>query len=430
MRDGFRLAVAVLVSAGYWLLPVSSPAQALPAALPSTITFSSKAAQARSPSQWHVLGRSVEDRVIEYRQFGEGDRQVLLVGPFEGDETAALELIEQLAEHLERFPRRATGVRVTLVRDPNPDGRLRRTAANARGVRLDRNFPTRGWRKVPSGVTWLSGREPESEPETRVLVDLVDDVRPDRVIVLGATRRNGELTYVGPAEELARDFAKSSGLRPVAANTTAEQGSLAVYTGADRNLPTLVVRVPAGTRRDVLWTTYKRALLAAIGGDDSDSEVAQGLSPAPQPLAVLATAKRPPSESATSKSAGKKPANPPRVLAAEELEFGGELVPVAPVRREFGPAMAQQHVPPPPVKPSAPYPAASVRAKVNGGFPPATLVRPSANAVNPLPTTTPPKAPTSSGTKGVERLPAVETTQPVPPRSMPQPIPLYPETGY
>ncbi|HVX13362.1 MAG TPA: M14 family zinc carboxypeptidase [Pirellulales bacterium] len=408
-------------------------------------------------SRWDVLGRTIEDRVIEYRQFGEGRRQVLVVGPLDGDEVAGLELVEQLAEHLDRFPRRTNGARVTLVRDPNPDGRLRRLGGNARGVRLDRNFPTRNWRKIPMGSIWLSGREPESEPETRVVIDLLGDVRPDQVIVLGATRRNAELTYTGPAEGLAREFAKLSGLRPMAANTIAEQGSLAVYIGTDRDVPTLQVRVPAGMRRDVLWSTYKRALLAVLGGESAEGDdprddrpavgepssstgspgVAQAIpqrdlgdkvvSPErAQPFTVLATAKGGASGRTGDATGGQQPAGTPSVLSADDLEFGGELVPVTPVPREHGLAPTKPQVRPPANKRTFAAPRATVRAQPNGNFPPATLVRPNANSVVPsAPTQSP-----SGSQKTVERLPAVDTAPAALPRRMPQPIPLYPETGY
>ncbi|MGH7137170.1 MAG: M14 family zinc carboxypeptidase [Pirellulales bacterium] len=432
-----RLPLCAVITACW--LPLRADAQLLPTAAP------------HSESKWNVLGRSLEDRVIEYRQFGEGDRRVLVVGPLEGDETAALELVESLAEHLERFPRRTSGVRVTLVRDPNPDGRLRRTAANARGVWLDRNFSTRGWRKIPSGSLWLSGREPESEPETRALIDLLGDVEPERVIILSAVRRQAELTYFGPAEELAREFAKLTGLRPVAANLTAEQGSLAVYMGADRNVPTLVLHVPAGIRRDMAWTTYKRGLLAAIGGDTADLEsMARGtdtdfagnglrgiapvvgnefVPPVAPPQTMLATSKRPPAD-----APGRTPtAKLAPVPSAEELESAGELVPVKPVRREFGPATPSADLPRT-AQPTAQRPVANRRATIRsnskGAYPPATLVRP--GRLNPLPPSTAPSTGlTAPKTLNVERFPPVDHASPPPARqSMPQPIPLYPETGF
>lgn len=431
-----RLPICAMIIACW--LPLRAGAQAPPTSAPHT------------ESQWTVLGRSLEDRVIEYRQFGEGERQVLVVGPLEGDETAALDLVESLAEHLERFPRRTSGVRVTLVRDPNPDGRLRRAAANARGVRLDRNFPTRGWRKIPSGSLWLSGREPESEPETRALIDVLGDVEPDRVIILSAARQAG-LTYSGPADELAREFAKLTGLRPVAANLTAEQGSLAVYTGADRNVPTLVLHVAARMRRDVAWTTFKRGLLAAIGGDLAEVEsMANGRDPtslgnalrgiAPvagnkfvPPVApsqtMLATSKRLPADvpqrSPTAKLAP--------VRSADEPESAGELVPVKPARREFGPATPAADLPRT-AQPTAQRPIANRRATIRsnskGAFPPATLVRP--GRLNPLPPSTlPSNVLTAPKTLNVERFPPVDhASPPPPPRPMQQPIPLYPETGF
>lgn len=396
----------------------------------------------QNESAWNILGRSLEDRVIEYRQFGEGRRQVLVVGPLEGDETAGLDLVESLAEHLERFPRRTSGARVTLVRDPNPDGRLRRTAGNARGVLLNRNFPTQGWRKLPAGNLWISGREPESEPEVRALLDLVEDVRPDCVILLAATRRLPTVAYTGPAAALVREFAKSSGLRPGAINVAAEQGSFAVFTGADRKLPTLVVYVPAGMRRDVLWTNYKRGLLAAIGGDEDNRDLVTP-SPVTQPEAGQEVARQTSSQSRQSQTLlanskrqpdGTRPkstANQPLILAADELESAGELVPVVPVRRQFGAASAL-----PPSKPaigarSAPSPRPNLRANAPGAFPPAVLARPSTNRLQPVPLSTlRPKALSAPMIPRVQRLPPVDrAAPPVSPPMTPQPIPLYPETG-
>jgi hypothetical protein len=450
---GFLLVAAALTGIG-------GPSNPAPGA-PST-PQSAQSRQTDKQAHWNVLGRSVEDRVIEYRQFGQGDEQVLVVGPLEGDTTAAIALVELLADHLEQFPRRTSGQRVTLVRDPNPDGRLRRSPYNARGVRLNQNFPTRGWHKVPSGVNWLSGREPESEPETRVLVDLIDDVRPDRVIVLGGTLRQAELTYFGPAEELARNFAKAGSLRPAAAQVGSQQGSLAVYAGDDRKTPTLVLRVPAGMRPDQAWVTYKRALLAAIGGEADDATVkgpaddAASPEPPAQTNAVLATVK------GTSKEDRPRlhRTAAPRVLTADELQSGGELVPVvrppaagsavanetkrdaaslSPVAVQpplavqrvspFGPANPRSRGGPDVTKPSVPYPTSSALPKEQSVFPPAALYRPTPTTGNTLAPTSGTNATTSSQPKSIDRLPRVDASS-APPKALPQPIPFYPETGY
>jgi protein MpaA len=83
-----------------------------------------------------------------------------------------------------------------VVLAANPDGLIRGTRANARGVDLNRNFPTRDWRadpvthrstnEDPSDILLSPGSEPASEPETRALVALVARLRPQTVVALHA----------------------------------------------------------------------------------------------------------------------------------------------------------------------------------------------------------------------------------------------------
>jgi hypothetical protein len=71
--------------------------------------LAARGTQAEKESHWNVVGRSVEDRVIEYRQFGQGERQVLVVGPLDGDTTAALALVELLGDHHAQLAQGALG---------------------------------------------------------------------------------------------------------------------------------------------------------------------------------------------------------------------------------------------------------------------------------------------------------------------------------
>ncbi|HEX5444486.1 MAG TPA: M14 family zinc carboxypeptidase [Pirellulales bacterium] len=387
---------------------------------------------------WQVLTRSVEQRVIEYRQFGRGEAHILVVGPLEGDESAGVELLERLVDHLERFPRRLQGATVTVVRDPNPDGRLRGSRTNARGVRLDMNFPTRQWRKVPIADHWLSGRTPESEPETRALIELLDDLKPDRLVLLEATRHEAELRYSQSAEPMARRLARESQLAAIAWDSAESPASLATYAGNHRGLPTLVLRIRAAAGAEYNWVQHKRALLSAVDGDAAE--------PAAAPAHRLASLTRASGEAnpptATEQSSSE--VSPPRgvVLAAKELELGGVLAPVVvPSRRPPLPARRLSTAPPRQAtgKPSASKPQrwmVPYRGPASGGLSnqrmPGVPGKPvpygAANRFSPPSAARTTQRPTPA-TPRVERLPPVAPNSPAQ-RPLPQPIPLYPETGY
>jgi protein MpaA len=124
-----------------------------------------------------TLGDSVGGRPIRLQAFGYprrfgGGRPTLVFGCIHGTECAAKDV-------------RPVGCplhRVLVVPNLNPDGFALGTRLNARGVDLNRNFPSE-W--TPIGVRGnlqYSGPHPFSEPESRLAARLIRMVRPKTTI--------------------------------------------------------------------------------------------------------------------------------------------------------------------------------------------------------------------------------------------------------
>ncbi|HEX4148349.1 MAG TPA: M14 family zinc carboxypeptidase [Pirellulales bacterium] len=213
---------------------------------------------------WQPLGRSAQGRAIEYVQFGSGEHQVLVIGALRGNEPEGVAQAQSLASHLARFPRRLEDVTITIVRDPNPDGRARRIAGNARGVELNQNFLAA--RQSPAnpavpGVAVQAG----SEPETIALVELLHDVKPERVILFGTSNSRGTVTFTGPAEPLAAQVALEGGSHLSPLDTSAAPGALLTLTGINMGIPSLEIATMPRATADAVWSQQKRAIMTAVG---------------------------------------------------------------------------------------------------------------------------------------------------------------------
>lgn len=106
----------------------------------------------------------------------------------EGDTTLVLSrALRQLAQ---------PSPQCAVVLAANPDGLIRGTRGNARGVELNRNFPSASWKPEPvchratfddpRDIALSPGSHPLSEPETEALVALIERLGPHTVIALHA----------------------------------------------------------------------------------------------------------------------------------------------------------------------------------------------------------------------------------------------------
>jgi len=117
-----------------------------------------------------VAGRSVEDRPIHCRVYGDGPDVLMVIATIHGSEAAGTPLVAAFGEWLTAHPAELAGRRVVIVPVANPDGMAATERFNSRGVDLNRNFPAGNWQQAE---VKLHGETPLSEPESRALMQFI-----------------------------------------------------------------------------------------------------------------------------------------------------------------------------------------------------------------------------------------------------------------
>jgi len=187
------------------------------------------------------LGRSTEGRSICARRFGHPGPAVLVFGGIHGDEPASVEALIELGHRLSGGP--SPAVPVWLLPAVNPDGLARGNKNSARNVDLNRNFPALSF-ETAHAPGYFPGPGPLSEPETRVIADLV--ARESIAAVVAVHAPFACVNYDGPAAAWAQTVAAACGWPARADIGYPTPGSLGSWLGIDRGMPVLTLELPPG----------------------------------------------------------------------------------------------------------------------------------------------------------------------------------------
>jgi len=201
------------------------------------------------------LGRSFEGRPILAGRFGGAGRALVVMGGIHGDEPASVEAVLALGRRLSTG--RLPPVPVVIVPALNPDGLVRGTKNSARDVDLNRNFPARSFRPEHA-PGYFPGEAPLSEPETRLLNDLVERT-PALLGLVAVHAPFACVNYDGPAEAWAEAVAAACGWPARGDIGYPTPGSLGSWLGRDRGLPVLTLELPPGP-----YTTFAAQADAAM----------------------------------------------------------------------------------------------------------------------------------------------------------------------
>lgn len=138
-----------------------------------------------------VYGASLESIPLTFYSSDTRSTDLVILASIHGDEAETTVVV---SEALRCIPQ--GDLQAVVILCANPDGMLRGTRGNGRGVDLNRNFPTSNWSPDPvfyktrandaRDIALSPGSEPASEPETRALLSLVERLNPRAVVSLHA----------------------------------------------------------------------------------------------------------------------------------------------------------------------------------------------------------------------------------------------------
>ncbi len=207
-------------------------------------------------------GSSVLGREIAVHRFeGVAPEKVLIVGGIHGDEPQSVMFAEALRDSLGALEPGSLGKSVILVPLLNPDGYALKIRQNARGVDLNRNFPSLDFRVGKAGDRHFGGEAPASEPETLFLMELIGQEKPGFVVMLHTpynfVESDGDSLGLGP--RLAREL----GLEYRAEMDYPTPGSIGGYYGKERGLAVITLELPP---REDVWALHGEGFMRFLEG--------------------------------------------------------------------------------------------------------------------------------------------------------------------
>ena len=213
-----------------------------------------------------AYGRSVRGVPLEvWRPAGEC--RLLVFAGIHGEEAETTFALSRALRQLAEPPSHGA-----VVLAANPDGLVRGTRGNANGVDLNRNFPTADWSdkpvmhrstlEDPRDVALSPGPAPGSEPETKALIALIEELEPQTVVALHAP-----LACIDDPSEsaLAVRIAERTGLPLVRDVGYATPGSFGTW-GAERGITVITYEFPL-TTTDALVKEHVPVLVELLTRD-------------------------------------------------------------------------------------------------------------------------------------------------------------------
>jgi protein MpaA len=239
---------------------------------------------------WNHVRNSFHGNPIVWFVFGQESKTVKKNITFiecgvHGDEITPVKFCYDLLEDLKNNPQMIGADNLVIIAPlVTPDSFFKKkpTRTNARGVDVNRNFPTKDWNKnalklwktrYKSDKRRFPGNKALSEQETIFQVNIIKRYKPNKVISIHApltlldydgphfTRENGKA-----AKQLLVTMSDKAGKYKVS-NYPFFTGSLGNWSGNERDIPTYTLELPNSDwhKTDRYYKLFRDAIHHAIG---------------------------------------------------------------------------------------------------------------------------------------------------------------------
>ena len=213
-------------------------------------------------TEWKTKYKSVKGNDINVATLGSGERTILIIGCMHGDEVQGKFVALKLLSYYEENPLALTDKKLIIVPVLNPDGYENNNRCNSNGVDLNRNYPSKNWELSKDKNEFYSGNKPASEPETQLIINLIETNKISLIINLHQPYK--VINFDGPAEEYAELLSRYNHYEVVKDIGYSTPGSLGTYAGIEKNIPIITLELPENESDIRVWRDNHLALIGLI----------------------------------------------------------------------------------------------------------------------------------------------------------------------
>ena len=174
-------------------------------------------------------------------------KNILVIGVVHGDEPQGEFFINKYLENKDR------DVKNSLFYIPRLN--FSDTRKNKNGVDINRNFPTKNWELTNKEDDYFGGYSPNSEIETKFVVNLMNEIKFDAIITIHSPYKI--VNYDGPAEYLADKISKIVEYPVESDIGYPTPGSFGTYAGIERKIPTITIECDEEIPMEKLYPRFE-----------------------------------------------------------------------------------------------------------------------------------------------------------------------------